>query len=68
MLVSQNSLSDWVLLSEFARRVGKTENAVRIDINRGKLIFKVCKLVEGKYWINHRAFNEVMDNLDQIAA
>lgn len=68
MLINQNPLSDWILLSEFAKRVGKTDNAVRIDINRGKLVFKVTKLVEGKYWINHRAFNELMDNLDQIAA
>ncbi len=68
MLINQNPLSDWILLGEFAKRVGKTDNAVRIDINRGKLVFKVAKLVEGKYWINHIAFNKLIDDLDQIAA
>lgn len=55
--------SEWVVIGEFAKRTGKTANAVRQNINSGGSLYKFAKKFDSRIWINIRAFHDMMDEL-----
>ena len=58
-----SSTSEWVVIGEFAKRTGKTANAVRQNINSGGLLYKFAKKFDNRIWINIGKFNDMMDDL-----
>lgn len=58
-----SSTSEWVVIGEFAKRTGKTANAVRQKINSGGSLYKFAKKFDNRLWINLGAFRNMMDDL-----
>ncbi len=63
--MSKNTLqtsnqSEWVLINEFARRTGKTADAIRQNINSGGSLFKYSTKHENRIWINIRGFFDML--------
>jgi len=61
--IQNSNNSEWVVLSEFARRTGKTADAVRQNINSGGQLFKFSKKFDNRIWINIRAFFDMLNDL-----
>lgn len=59
----KTSNSEWVMINEFARRTGKTADAVRQNISSGGSLFKYSKKHENRVWINIRGFFDMIDKL-----
>ena len=59
----KNSDSEWVLVREFAKRTGKTAEAVRKNINSGGSLFKYSRKNENRLWIDIRGFFNMLDDL-----
>lgn len=59
----KNSNSEWVLVREFAKRTGKTAEAVRKNINSGGSLFKYSRKNENRLWIDIRGFFNMLDDL-----
>jgi len=55
--------SEWVVLSEFARKTGKTADAIRQNINSGGSLFKFSKKFDNRIWINISAFFDMLNDL-----
>lgn len=59
----KTSTSEWVLVREFARRTGKSAEAIRKNINSGGSIFKFSKKNENRLWIDIRGFYDMLDDI-----